>query len=219
MVPSESWREPDRRAVTRRGVGFKMEVSVAGRELAWLGVEPVPHSRSGVQDGDRVSDERYVREVFEASYRRLMSQLYAVTGDAAEAEDAVCEAFARACAAGARFRGLDNPEAWLRTVAVNIVRTRWRRARLFRQRAGKLAPPTALPGISEDHVAVMAALRRLPHGQREVVALHYFGDLAVADVADTLGLPVGTVKSRLKRARDALRDLLQENPGEEVGHG
>ena len=56
-------------------------------------------------------DDGYVREVYEASYRRLVAQAYAVAADRVEAEDAVQEAFARAVAAGDRFRRLDNPEA------------------------------------------------------------------------------------------------------------
>ena len=68
------------------------------------------------------------REIFAASYRRLVVQLYGVTGDAVEAEDLVQEAFVRAAAAGKQFIALDNPEAWLRTVAINIQRSRWRRA-------------------------------------------------------------------------------------------
>ena len=65
--------------------------------------------------------------VYDASYRRLVGQLYGVRGDLAEAEDVVQEAFERAVAQGRRFDRLDNPEAWLRTVAVNLARTRHRR--------------------------------------------------------------------------------------------
>jgi RNA polymerase sigma-70 factor (ECF subfamily) len=61
----------------------------------------------------------YVREVYDASYRRLVVQLYALTGDLAEAEDAVQEAFVTALGKERLFAGLDNCEAWLRTVALN----------------------------------------------------------------------------------------------------
>jgi RNA polymerase sigma-70 factor (ECF subfamily) len=164
-----------------------------------------------------VADSGYVREVYEASYRRLVAQAYAVAGDRVEAEDAVQESFARAVAAGDRFRRLDNPEAWLRTVALNVLRRRWRRAQMFRVLTPKLATPTDVPGISEDHVAVIEALRALPFQQRETVSLYYLADLSVHEIADTLGVADGTVKSRLNRGRAALAGLLQ--PTLEADHG
>ena len=151
----------------------------------------------------------YVREVYETSYRRLVAQAYAVAGDRVEAEDAVQEAFARAVAAGDRFRRLDNPEAWLRTVALNVLRRRWRRASLFRALTPRLATPADVPGISEDHVAVVEGLRSLPFQQRETLALFYLGDLSVQEVAATLGVAEGTVKSRLTRGRTALAAVME----------
>lgn len=154
-------------------------------------------------------DDGYVREVYEASYRRLVAQAYAVAGDRVEAEDAVQEAFARAVAAGDRFRRVDNPEAWLRTVALNVLRRRWRRASLFRALTPRLATPADVPGISEDHVAVVEGLRSLPFQQRETLALFYLGDLSVHEIAATLGVADGTVKSRLTRGRTALAAVME----------
>ena len=156
-----------------------------------------------------MADDGYVREVYEASYRRLVAQAYAVAGDRVEAEDAVQEAFARAVAAGDRFRRVDNPEAWLRTVALNVLRRRWRRASLFRALTPRLATPADVPGISEDHVAVVEGLRSLPFQQRETLALFYLGDLSVQEIAATLGVADGTVKSRLTRGRTALAAVME----------
>lgn len=156
-----------------------------------------------------MADSGYVREIYEASYRRLVSQAYAVAGDRVEAEDAVQEAFARAVAAGERFRRVDNPEAWLRTVALNVLRRRWRRAQMFRAVGPRIATPSHVPGISEDHVAVIEALRGLSFQQRETLSLFYLGDLSVEEIAATLGVAEGTVKSRLNRGRRALAALLQ----------
>lgn len=164
-----------------------------------------------------MSDTGYVEEVYEASYRRLVAQAYAVAGSRLDAEDAVQEAFARAVLSGDRFRRLDNPEAWLRTVALNVLRRRWRRARLFRSLAPRIAEPSEAPGISEDHVALVDALRRLPFPQRETVVLHHLADLSVQDVAATLNVSEGTVKSRLNRARTALADLVDTRM--EADHG
>ena len=65
-------------------------------------------------------DDGRLREVYAAAYPRLVGQLVGVTGDPAEAEDVVMEAFARAAARPREFADFDNPEAWLRTVAVNL---------------------------------------------------------------------------------------------------
>ena len=72
-------------------------------------------------------DEGRLREVYAVAYPRLVGQLVGVTGDPAEAEDVVMEAFARAAPRRSSFHEADNPEAWLRTVAVNVARSRWRR--------------------------------------------------------------------------------------------
>lgn len=80
----------------------------------------------------RMADRRdgpTLRDVVDASYRKLVVQLYGVTGSLDEAEDLVQEAFVRAAANQRRFTSVDNPEAWLRTTAINAHRSRWRKAR------------------------------------------------------------------------------------------
>jgi RNA polymerase sigma-70 factor (ECF subfamily) len=165
------------------------------------------------REAARAPAEVEFRDIFAASYRRLVVQLYGVTGDAAEAEDLVQEAFVRAAAAGRSFLTVDNPEAWLRAVAVNIQRSRWRKLRNFSRIRERLAgPPTDLPAL-EDRMDVIEALRSLPEGQREAVALHYLADLPVDEIARTLHVPEGTVKSRLSRGRDALALVLTNEEG------
>ena len=89
------------------------------------------------------------------AYPRLVGQLAGVTGDPAEAEDVVMEAFARAAPRRSSFHEADNPEAWLRTVAVNVARSRWRRmlrwAHLLPDaghRRGVRRPPRGPPGAA-----------------------------------------------------------------------
>lgn len=154
-----------------------------------------------------------VREVYDVSYRRLVGQLTGVTGDPNEAEDVVMEAFVKAVRSAGEFAGLDNPEAWLRTVAVNAARSRWRRRRWLRESARRIdLRDTSYADLGPDRVDLLVALRRLPLAQREVIGLHHLADLPVAEVADTLGIPVGTVKARLSRGRAALAHLLEDHP-------
>lgn len=162
-----------------------------------------------------------VRAVFDASYRRLVGQLYGVCGDLTEAQEVVAEAFARAVQHRGAFEATDRPEAWLRTVAVNVSRTRRRRAQLGRQLGLLVAsPPMAArqPDLAEDRIHLVSALRMIPASQREALALHYLADLPVQEVAETLGVPVGTVKARLSRGRVALAAALMTGADREASH-
>lgn len=160
-----------------------------------------------------MTDEDFVREVYQASYRRLVNQLVGPCGDVSTAEEVVQEAFVRAIAQGGAFRRTDNPEAWLRQVAVNLARSRWRRMKKYAGLVPRLAEPATAPDLSPDHVALLAALQRLPQPQREAIAMHHLADLPVHEIASALGVPSGTVKARLSRGRAALAQLL-EDPSE-----
>jgi RNA polymerase sigma-70 factor, ECF subfamily len=165
-----------------------------------------------------MTDTDAVQAVFEASYRRLVGQLYGVCGDLTEAEEVVAEAFARAVQHHRTFAQLSNPEAWLRTVAVNESRSRYRRRRMAmaRERTRPHAPP-----LDDERLALVAALRQLPAAQREAIALHYLADMPIDQVAETTGVPVGTVKARLFRGRAALAVLLADTADQtqEARHG
>ncbi len=166
-------------------------------------------------------DEEFLRAVYEGSYRRLVTGMYGMCGDLGTAEEIVQEAFVRAVAGIRDFRRVDNPEAWLRRVAINIHHRRWRRikhlARLTDQRPDPRPGFTTPMDVETDHVALIAAMRRLPAAQREAIALHHLFDLSVAEVAAVLNVPDGTVKARLSRGRAALAESLRDT--NEVRHG
>src|SRR6266508_241360 len=142
-------------------------------------------------------------DFYASNYGRFVVQLYAVTGSLPDAEDAVQEAFARASVHWGRVRAYEMPEAWVRRVALNVAFTGLRRARRVVEVLTRAEPPPAapLPGAS---VELVEALGRLPLHFRQVLVLHYLADLPVERVAGELGIAVGTAKSRLARARDAL---------------
>ncbi len=154
-------------------------------------------------------------EDFDAFYastsRGLLSQLYGLTGDWAEAQDCLQEAYARAWQRWSTVSKADAPAAWVRVVAVRLARSKWRRAqhglRLYRQQR----EPEPLAGPSPETVALVTALRSLPEAQRRALVLHHLGDLSVAEIAREEGTPEGTIKARLSRGRAALAELLRDD--------
>ncbi|HEX5088931.1 MAG TPA: sigma-70 family RNA polymerase sigma factor [Nocardioides sp.] len=149
-------------------------------------------------------------ELYEASYSRLVAQLYALCGDMTAAEDAVQDAFVTAIRKRRDLAHVRSPEAWIRTVAVNRVRAGWRHAAVVRRYQPKVPGPQAPVEVGPHHVALVAALAQLDLDHRLVVVLRHVADLGTAEIAVQLDIPEGTVKSRLSRARTKLAGLLDE---------
>jgi RNA polymerase sigma factor (sigma-70 family) len=161
-----------------------------------------------------------LNELYDASYRRLVVQIYAICGNLAEAEDAVQDAFVTALRKKSQLTRVTNPEAWVRTVALNNVRHGWRHASVVRRYVAKIPGPQGPVEVGPEHVAIVNALEEVDPDQRDAVVLHYLADLPVADIAAQLGIPQGTGKSRLSRARDRLAGLLDDtgDDREELRH-
>jgi RNA polymerase sigma-70 factor (ECF subfamily) len=149
---------------------------------------------------------------YAASFQRLVGQLYAMTGDQAEAQDAVQEAFVRAWARRGRIDRDGAPEAWVRVTAWRIAASRWRRARDGTRLESLAARPESMAGPTPDRVAFTDALGRLPADQRRALVLYHLCDLTVDQIAAETGARTGTVKARLARGRAALAPHLRETP-------
>jgi RNA polymerase sigma-70 factor (sigma-E family) len=160
--------------------------------------------------GDLETATGDVAELYVATGRRLVGLLVSVGASQALAEDLLQDAYAKLVPRWETVRRYDNPEAWVRTVALRLYLSHERRSRLFRRHAPTLqsVETTAEPG--PDRVAVERALATLPAQQRIVVVLHYLLDQSVSDIATTLKISSGTVKSRLSRARGHLAEALGE---------
>jgi len=148
-----------------------------------------------------------VRTLYVAAYPRLVGVLAVAAGDRGEAEEVVQEAFIRLLPRWSKISRYDDPEAWVRKVAFRLLANRQRRARTARRLLSH-EPHESEPVEAGDAVDVSRALATLPFSQRQVVVLHHLLDLPVELVAAELGVPVGTVKSRLARARTALAPLI-----------
>ena len=130
---------------------------------------------------------------------------YVLTGDWALAEDLLQTALAKAYSRWPRVE--TDPEAYVRKIMMNTWSSWWRRKWRGELPAAQV-PETAAPDIFaavDSRQALRDALAHLPPGQRAVVVLRYHQDLSAAQVADLLGITVGTVKSQAAKALAALR--------------
>jgi RNA polymerase sigma-70 factor (ECF subfamily) len=150
---------------------------------------------------------------YRGTSRRLARYAYGLTSDAAETQDLVQEAYARAWQHWRTVSGCDEPEAWLRVVVTRLTTDRWRRLRVRRAASQAPAPPAVAEPPSENAVLLAAALRTLPVDHRRALALHYLLDRSVADIAAETGSNVNTVKSWLARGRAELAAVLEPPPG------
>jgi RNA polymerase sigma-70 factor (ECF subfamily) len=159
-----------------------------------------------------VKDSSDFDAFYHATSRRLLHQMYAMTGNAADAQDCVQEAYARAWQRWSAVAAANDPEAWIRTVAWRIAASRWRRTKtgLAAYRRHGAADPAPEP--SPDNVALVTALRAIPEEQRRAIVLFHLVGLSVEEVARETGAPTGTVKARLARGRTALGRLLRDDP-------
>ena len=148
---------------------------------------------------------------YAATSRRLVGQIFAMTGNLGEAEDAVQEAYIKAWRKWSLVGAYESPEAWVRLVAYRMSVNAWSKARnrLFAHHRAVLDHET--PGLSPDLVALVSALRQIPGAQRRAIVLHYLADLSVDEIAAETGAPPGTVTARLARGRKALAPLVAES--------
>ncbi|MEW1889326.1 SigE family RNA polymerase sigma factor [Streptomyces sp. NPDC048567] len=155
-------------------------------------------------------------EAFDAFYaataKRLVATVYAMTGDLGEAEDAVQEAYVRAWQRWDKVSASGDPLPWVRTVAVRLSISTWRRTRGRLRAHFRHGVPADVPGLTEDRVALMGALEELNRDQRQAVVLHHMLGLPVEEVARETGASNGAVRTRLHRARRILGERLADTP-------
>lgn len=145
---------------------------------------------------------------YRTEYRRVVALTYGLTGSRWASEEIAQEAFLRAHRHWDRVGVMDNPGAWVRTVALNLARSRYRRLKAEAAARLRLANPSTIEPMTGDAEAFWSELRRLPRRQAEVLALRYVEDLDVADIADALGVAEGTVRALLHQGRTRLERQL-----------
>lgn len=158
-------------------------------------------------------DQRFEAELV-PQLRPLFAAAYRMTGNAHDAEDLVQETFLRAYRAIDRFRPGSNARAWLLTILqrarTDAFRRRQRRPRTVELPDEGLELPVPPPqnALASGYEDLERALAGLPESFRSAVVLRDLQDLSYAEIAAALGVPVGTVMSRIHRGRALLREAL-----------
>jgi len=158
-------------------------------------------------------------ELIKANQDSIFGAIYHLVGNKEDAEDIAQEVFLKAYRGIRRFRGAASFSTWLYGIMLNCVRTHWRRAThavetLDGDADGRHDPPAPGGGPEEEALrrerigAVRRAIAGLDEEAREVVVLRDIRGLSYEEMAAAIGAPVGTVKSRLHRARQALKTRL-----------
>jgi RNA polymerase sigma-70 factor (ECF subfamily) len=144
-----------------------------------------------------------VEEFYAATYPRLVGLLTVASGSRADAEEVVQDAFVRLIPRWGTVSRYDDPEAWVRLVAFRLSHSRRQRANVASRAVTRLGPVPDVAPPDAARVDADRVLAALPREHREVLVLHHALGLPVERIAKELGVPVGTVKSRLARARTA----------------
>ncbi len=150
-------------------------------------------------------------EFIDGQYARVEGTLALYTGDPLLAQDLTQETFIRVCQRWGEVQVMAAPGPWVHRVAMNLANSSHRRRGAERRAYDRsVGGAAASPDGPVDHGCVIAAdvraaVLELALAERAVVVLRFFADLSVEDTAVALGIPVGTVKTRTRRACEALR--------------
>jgi RNA polymerase sigma-70 factor (sigma-E family) len=190
--------------------GQSLSASHLGSPLQLPGyAETTAHSVS-LTDADTA-----ITELYGAHYRPLVRLAALLVHDVATAEEVVQDSFVALHAGLHRLRDNEKALAYLRAAVVNRSRSVLRHRVVVDRNAPKPAPdmPSAEHGALAliERSAVVVALRNLPVRQREVVVLRFYADLSEAQIASSMGITRGAVKSHTSRAMSALRTVLERD--------
>jgi RNA polymerase sigma factor (sigma-70 family) len=171
----------------------------------------------------RAGDPNACRELIRRHHRVVFGHLRRLGADEALAEDLTQETYATAWRRIGDLRKTASLRSWLLTIARNeflqFVRRRDPTVTgldALPERASEEPGAEAAASLAERDRNLQRAVARLEPQLQQTVGLHYFQDLSLREVAEVLGVPRGTVKSRLNRALEALRGLLEQ---EAMGYG
>ena len=183
----------------------------------------VPAARAGGVDGlaaaSAETDDRAFREYVRTRRHALLRTAYLLTGNRADAEDLVQSALAKTYLAWNRIEDHAALDGYVRRAMVNTHISWWRRRRIDEFPTDEI-PDLAVaesPAGSDMQESLRRAVDRLPQRMRAAVMLRYFEDMTETEVAEVLGVSLGTVKSTVSRAMAKLRLDAELHPSSGLG--
>ena len=161
-----------------------------------------------------------VRELIDAHYEALYRYAYRLAGNSSDAEDLTQDTFGKAISRLGQLRNPERVKPWLfrilRNAYLHRIRDDRRRKLVPLEAIGDLAEPTPAVPAAIDSATLQAALDELDETFRTPLILFYFEDFSYRDIAEQMDLPIGTVMSRLARAKGYLRTKLYPGIDPEV---
>jgi RNA polymerase sigma-70 factor (sigma-E family) len=152
-------------------------------------------------------------DLYRAHYSSLVRLAALLLDDVGTSEEVVQDAYVKMHGAWGRIREPEKALPYLRTTVVNLSRSRMRHRQVAERHAPRPMPDAASAEEGAvtlaERAAVVTALRALPDKQREALVLRYYGDLSEAEIASTMGVSQGAVKSHLHRGKAALARHLE----------
>lgn len=184
------------------------------RRIRSNAVHAHPDSALDLRDAER---ETAFAQLFDIHYPRLL-RLAVLLGADSDAEDVVAEAFCQLHRRWERLRERDSAVSYLRSTVCNLARMRLRHLQVVRRHTSRSSDglsvdsPEQLVLLRDDQRAVVDALCQLPTRQREALVLRYWLELSESDIAQSMGISAGAVKSHVSRGMAALSRIFGAHP-------
>ena len=146
-----------------------------------------------------------IETAVERNAQHMLRAAYAVLHSTSDAQDAVQEAFLKLLQKQPTFQDSEHEKAWLLRVTINIAKNESKRTRRFADE-----PPQTFSAPAETTSDVLLAVQTLPESYRIVIHLYYYEGYSIKEIARLLRLPAATVGTRLRRGREKLKLILEQ---------
>jgi RNA polymerase sigma-70 factor (ECF subfamily) len=207
-------------------------------EAGWSAVPPLDEPEERFLERLRARDERAFSELVRAYERRVYALVLRMIGNPAEAEDIALDVFVQVFKAIDGFRGDAKLSTWIYRIAINLCKNRAKYLRVRhtdeqeeleahaervpmgevkRANVGQVERPDEMMAARQTEKIVKDAIMQLEPSFRECLVLRDVEEMSYEEIGQITGLPEGTVKSRIHRARGQLKEIVERALGEKIG--